>query len=133
MQGAKNEASPKVIFRNLQDANVFPEGKLPTRSQLNVKIRHCQNIIRRTVQIFNTHELCQMIQQKLTIPEDELESYIAFHEVIDDEDDQEPKFNIIWTSKKLLARVGKEMTQDDATYRYATEVTSVIYSICLLL
>lgn len=74
-----------------------------------------------------------MIQQKLTIPEDELESYIAFHEVIDDEDDQEPKFNIIWTSKKLLARVGKEMTQDDATYRYATEVTSVIYSICLLL
>ena len=70
--------------------------------------------------MFNTHELRQMIQQKLTIPEDELESYIAFHE-----DDQEPKFNIIWTSKKLLARVGKEMTQDDATYRYATEVTSV--------
>ena len=69
----------------------------------------------------------------MTIPEDELESYIAFHEVIENEDDQEPKFNIIWTSKKLLARVGKEMTQDDATYRYATEVTSVIYSICLLL
>ena len=117
MMVVKNEAAPKVIFRNLQDANVFPEGKFPERSQLNVKIRHCRNIIRRTVQILDTHELRQMVQQKLTIPEDELESYIAFEEILDEEDDQEPKFNIIWTSKKLLARVGNQMTQDDATYR----------------
>ena len=30
---------------------------------------------------------------------------------------REPHFCIIWTSKKLLARIGEELTQDDATYR----------------
>ena len=117
MQGVKNEASTKVIMRNLKDSNVFAEGKFPSRSQLTVKIRHCRNIIRRTIQIFDTHELRQKISEKLDIPENSTESYIAFHEVLDDDDDKEPRFTIIWTSKKLLKRVSESLTQDDATYR----------------
>ena len=122
MQGVKNEASTKVIMRNLKDSNVFAEGKFPSRSQLTVKIRHCRNIIRRTIQIFDTHELRQKISEKLDIPENSTDSYIAFHEVLDDDDDKEPRFTIIWTSKKLLKRVSESLTQDDATYRYVCHI-----------
>ena len=59
----------------------------------------------------------QKIEEKLSVPEDDLSSYIAFHEVLDDDSLEEPRFSIVWTSGKLLRRVGTEMTQDDATYR----------------
>jgi hypothetical protein len=117
MQLCKGESSTKVILRNLQDANVFPEGKLPTSRQLTVKIRHCRSIIRRNVQIFDTHELREKIAESLEVPIEDTEGYIAHSEVIDDEDAVEPRFMIIWTSTKLLARVNERMTQDDATYR----------------
>ena len=35
----------------------------------------------------------------------------------DEHEEEEPRFSIISTSTKLLARVGNEMTQDDAAYR----------------
>ena len=46
-----------------------------------------------------------------------MEAYIAYHEVLDEEEDEEPRFTVIWTSKKLLARTSNNLTQDDATYR----------------
>ena len=117
MEAMKNEASTATTIRQLQDANVFPEGKFPSRSQITVKIRHCRNILRRTIQIFNTHELRMQIQEKLEVPLDDTEAYIAYNSIDDENEEEEPRFSIIWTSTKLLARVGSEMTQDDATYR----------------
>ena len=37
--------------------------------------------------------------------------------MIDDDEQKEPRFTIIWTSKELMKRTSSELTQDDATYR----------------
>ena len=117
MTGVKNEASAKVIKRNLQDSNLFVDSNFPTTSQLNAKIAYCRSIIRRSIEIFDTHQLRQKIAEKLDIPSDEKESYIAYHHVDDEDESGDPHFCIIWTSRRLSARIAEEFTQDDATYR----------------
>ena len=57
------------------------------------------------------------IAKKLDVPDDDTESYIVYHHIDDEQELKEPHFCIIWTSKKLSARIGGELTQDDATYR----------------
>ena len=101
---------------------------------IQIKSRYCHELIKRTQQITTTHELRQKIQEHLGVPDDDLTPYIAFHKVLDEDTMVEPLFSIVWTSKKLLARVGKEMTQDDATYRsskssLSTSSSSVYLSI----
>jgi hypothetical protein len=118
MRLCKIESSTnRTILRVLQDENAFPEGKLPTSRQLTVKVRHCRSIIRRNVQIFDTHELREKISENNQVPVEDTEGYIAHSEVHDEEDDVEPRFLIIWTSRKLKARINQSLTQDDATYR----------------
>ena len=51
------------------------------------------------------------------VPVDMRDAYVAFSQVIDDKDGEEPRFCVIWTSKQLQARVDERLTQDDATYR----------------
>ena len=53
---------------------------------------------------FTTHDLREKIKENLEIPEDDTEAYIAFYEVLDENEDEEPRFTIIWTSKTLLGR-----------------------------
>ena len=60
-QGVKNEAKPKIILRNLREANLFEDGKEPTSLQLNNKIRSCRTIIKHSDQVFSTHELREKI------------------------------------------------------------------------
>ena len=62
MTGVKNEASAKVIKRNLQESNLFASGNFPTTSQPNAKIAYCRSIIRRTIEIFDTHQLCHWLR-----------------------------------------------------------------------
>ena len=58
-----------------------------------------------------------MLLKYLDIPEDDNTAYIAAYEVIDDDETKEPRFTVIWTSRRMLARTSNNMTQDDATYR----------------
>ena len=118
MNTLRNDGSAKTIERNLRDANVFSEENFPTRVLLNTKIQHCRSIIRKTIQIFDTHQLRQKIEEKLGVPTDDTESYIAYNHVDDENEVEDPHFSIIWTSNKLIARISDDMTQDDATYRY---------------
>ena len=118
MNTLRNDGSAKTIERNLRDANVFSEENFPTQVQLNTKIQHCRSIIRKTIQIFDTHQLRQKIEEKLGVPTDDTESYIAYNHVDDENEVEDPHFSIIWTSNKLIARISDDMTQDDATYRY---------------
>ena len=118
MNTLRNDGSAKTIERNLRDANVFSEENFPTRVQPNTKIQHCRSIIRKTIQIFDTHQLRQKIEEKLGVPTDDTESYIAYNHVDDENEVEDPHFSIIWTSNKLIARISDDMTQDDATYRY---------------
>ena len=120
--GVKNEAKPRVILRNLREANVFVEGKEPTSLQLNNKIRHCRKILQHSSQIFSTHELRQKVCEKLDVPESDVEGYVAHYKIDDEDDEKEPRFTIIWSTKKLLARASSSFHQDDATYRLIWQV-----------
>ena len=40
-----------------------------------------------------------------------------FFDVQDEDDNVDPRFTIIWTTKKLLKRSNNDFHQDDATYR----------------
>ena len=117
IQGVQNEARPMVIRRNLENANLFLDGKVLSAQQLNNKIAHIRFSLNKSQQIFTTHDLREKIKEHLDIPEDDTTAYIAAYEVIDDDETAEPRFTVIWTSRRMLARTSNNMTQDDATYR----------------
>ena len=95
-QCVQNEqTSPAIIRRNLENANLFLEGKTPTNQQLNNKIAHVKLQLNKTQQIFTTHHLREKIKENIDTPEDEDEAYIAFHEVIDENEKEEPRFSVI--------------------------------------
>ena len=54
----------------------------------------------------------------MEVPEEsDLDSYVSFFDVQDEDDNVDPRFTIIWTTKKLLKRSNNDFHQDDATYR----------------
>ena len=63
-----------------------------------------------------TDDLREAIAKKLDIPVDDTEAYIVNHDVIDDKGEDNVKFNITWTTKKIEARISEDLLQDDATY-----------------
>ena len=85
--------------------------------EFNNKVNRERKKLNMTDHIFTTHELREKIKDNLNIPENDNEPYIAFHEVLDENELEEPRFTVIWTSKKMMKRASNEMTQDDATYR----------------
>ena len=111
------QTRPAIIRRNLENANLFMDGKTPSVQQLNNKIAHVKVQLNRTQQIFTTHDLRLKIEESIDLPDDETDAYIAFNEVIDENEKEEPRFSVIWTSGKMLKRTSNLMTQDDATYR----------------
>ena len=117
MTSVRNEATPAVVLRNLKDLNLLPKNNAPTAQQLNNKISYCRKLLLKTDQIFTTGDLRAKASQQLDVPEDECEPYIAHYTIDDEHEDKEPRFAIIWTSKKLLNRIKGDLTQDDATYR----------------
>ena len=91
-------------MRNLRDANVFTEeAGEPTRQQLYNKIAHIKHKLGNNGQILNTHELREAIAPLLEIPEDDLEAFVNNYEI--DDEEEEVRFIIIFTSKKLMARI----------------------------
>ena len=117
----------QVIRRNLENANLFVGGKIPTAQQLNNKIAHLRTSLNKSQQIFRTNDLRQKIRENLDIPEDEHTAYIAAYEVLDEDEAAEPRFTVIWTSRRMLARTNDNMIQDDATYRLTWQGTSYLY------
>ena len=114
----KNEASAATVLRNLKDHNLIQRENGPTPQQLNNKISYCRKLLRKTEQIFTTGDLRAKINQHLAIPDNDCDAYIAYHNIDDENENADPRFTMIWTSKKLLARIKGELTQDDTTYRY---------------
>ena len=117
MEALKHDGSAKTVTRELRDGNVFSAGKFPSTSQINAKLAYCRSVLRKSIEIFDTFQLREKIAEKLEVPSEDTESYIAYHHVDDEDDSKDPHFCIIWTSKKLLARISDDFTQDDATYR----------------
>ena len=101
MNGVKASSTPKVILRSLRDQGCFPDGIEPTKIQLYNKIAHVKKVCNLAESLDNTHELRQKIKQYTSVPENDIESYVA-HSSIEDEKDEEVRFVIIFTTKRIL-------------------------------
>ena len=85
--------------------------------EFNINIAHVRKQLHGSSQIFDTHQLREKIHEFSEIPDDDLKGYIVCSEVHYEDEDADPRFNIIWTSKKLMNRISDDFIQDDATYR----------------
>ena len=66
----------------------------------------------------NTHELRRKVAEFLKEPESDTEPYVPFHEIEDSDPSKEPRFTIIFASKKNLDKLKADrVLQTDATYR----------------
>ena len=81
------------------------------------KVAHMRKLLHGSSQIFNTHQLREKVDEYKDVPDDENKAYIAVSNVIDEDENKEPRFHKLWTSKNLKKRIDKKLTQDDATYR----------------
>ena len=61
-------------------------------SQINAKIAYCRSILKKRVDIFDTHELRDEIAKKLEVPDDDTESFIVYHPIDDEHELKEPLF-----------------------------------------
>ena len=104
MTGVKNEARPKVILRNLREANIFDGMSEPNMIQLYNKITNVKNILDKTRDILTTHDLRQKVAQHLDTPESEVEAFIPFYEVLDEDDEEEPRFTVNLFVKQHTSR-----------------------------
>ena len=118
VQGVTNEAKPKIIRRNMENANLFSDGRVPTSLELSNKIAHVRKQVHGVNQIFDTHQLREKIAEHSEVPEDDdTKAYIAASQIEDEDENEEPRFNVVWTSNKLMKRISDDLVQDDATYR----------------
>ena len=117
MEGVRNHARPTVIRRNLKDSNVFG-GQMPSKVQLYNKIAATKLVVFPSSSVKNTHELRMKIAKLLEEPASELEAFVPHHEIDDEDDNKEPRFNIYFSTKKNLGKLqSHRLLQTDATYR----------------
>ena len=113
----KNHVFPAQIEKTLKSSDVF-RGNMPTKAQLYNKCAAEKKKFFKTSKVNNTHELRMKISEFLDEPSSEFESYVAHHEINDDDPNKEPRFTIIMTSKKNLKKMkDSRLLQTDATYR----------------
>ena len=66
----------------------------------------------------NTHEMCQKIEQHDTEPDNDLQAYIPYSEIHDEDKDEATKFIVIFATKCRLSFLNQGDTLHiDATYR----------------
>ena len=117
--GIKNGAVPKVIQRNLREANVFTDSVEPSIFQLNNKIAYLKRSLKLNEHIHNTHEMRQKIVNHIKVPDIDAEGYIPHYVIHDDvENAEDTRFTVIFSTKRLLSNLSKSDTLHlDATYR----------------
>ena len=94
-----------ILHSFIGDQGWFADGVEPTKNQIYSigRLRYRKVDVKKVGSLDNTHEFGQKIVHYLTLPEKELESYVAstyIHANIQDENnDEEVRFVIIFTSK----------------------------------
>ena len=110
--GVRNMLDPTVIRRNLMESNLC-EGGFPSIQQLYNKIAKVKSK-QVPKAVTTTLDLREAVSKIDVEPEDENEVYVVDSEV---QDEKEVRFHVTFTTKKMKARMSKELVQDDATYR----------------
>ena len=109
---------PNRILRRLKETNVFVGRNVPSKQQLYNKIAATKKNILPSKTVRNTHELRENIADYLAVPESEIEAFVPYHEIVDDDDSKPPRFIVIFSTKKNLSRLKSDrVLQTDATYR----------------
>ena len=68
--------------------------------------------------IINTHDLRQRVAANLEVPENDIDGYIVNNDIDDENEEEEPRFTIIFSTKKNLSKmISERVLQTDATYR----------------
>ena len=110
-------AFPNQILRKLKEANVFT-GCVPTKTQLYNKVATTKDTVLPSIRVENTHELRQKVAEYLEEPKSDLEAWIPFHDIQDSDPSKDPRFTVIFSSKKNLEKLkSSRLLQTDATYR----------------
>ena len=104
LQCVSNKGKPVVALRNMRDAGCFdhiqPE---PSMEQLYNKIRETKKSLNPEPKVTTTFDMRQLINKHLEVPDDEMEAFIPFYD-IQDEKPSNPRFTVIFASKRSLAR-----------------------------
>ena len=91
---------------------------MPTQTQLYNKIAATKKTVFPSSKVRNTHELRMKVAEYLEEPESELQAFVPYHEIVDDDESSDPRFTIIFTTQKNLGKLKSErVLQTDATYR----------------
>ena len=116
-ESEKSHNKPNFTLRLLNEANVFISRK-PTKIQLYNKCAAIRKKLNPSKNIVNTHQMRQKISEFLETPESEVEGFVPYWEIDDEDDDLSPRFCIIFATKKSQAKLSSiDFLQTDATYR----------------
>ena len=108
---------PNKILRILEEANAFGAQK-PTKQQFYNKHANLKKLAYPYQNILNTHDLRQRVSANLEVPEDDVKGYVVYSNIDDENEDEEPRFTIIFSTNKNLGKLRSErVLQTDATYR----------------
>ena len=116
--GIKSGASPKVILRNMREKGCFTTTPEPSMQQLYNKIANMKKILNLSESVENTHDLREKIKDHLKVPENDIEGYVAYNNIQDENEDEETRFTVIFATKRTLAFLKRSNCLNvDATYR----------------
>ena len=92
-------------MRNMEEAGCFIDRQRPSWEQLYNKIHSTftKQSMRKDPPMTNTFQMRDFISQHSEVPQDPNDSYISYHEILD-EDASSLRFTIIFTSTTCLAR-----------------------------
>ena len=83
------------MFSILNEANVFGVAK-PTKTQLYNKIAAMKARIFPSDKILNTHDLRTRVTQHLEVPESDIEGYIPYYTIEDEDQNSKPSLSLVY-------------------------------------
>ena len=82
--------------------------------QLYNKVSHMKKLLRKTEKLLTTHDLRQKLLLHFEMPGDDLEAYVPYFTI----DDDELRFMVVFASEKISSHLKtKQPLHVDATYR----------------
>ena len=105
-EGIQNNHRPNFILRKMKKSNMFD--KLPSKTQLYNKCAATKKTENPSYKINNTNEMRNKVAEFLGEPTSEVKAFVPFHEILDDDDTKEPRFTVIFSTKKNLKKLKSE-------------------------
>lgn len=110
------EKKPKVILRILKDSGVVT-GRMPTRMEIYNKMAALKKK-HASEKVTNTQQLREKVAEYLGEPASDVEAFVPYYSIEDEDESKEPRFVIVLATKKNINKLkSNRVLQTDATYR----------------